>query len=220
MRNSFTEEELKRVRDAVALAESQTSGEIVPFVIARSDRYDIAVWRGASIAAVLAMGLVGLIHLFYDGWGLAWMYSGQGVAFTALAAGAAGALAGAYIKPLKRLLAGAGLLDRTVHHRAMRAFVEEEVFKTVDRTGILLFVSMLEHRIEVIGDEGINQKVTVEDWAGVVAEIRKGIIEGRLADGLVHAIAMCGGLLGRKGVDIQPDDTNELPDDIRFSNED
>jgi putative membrane protein len=106
-----------------------------------------------------------------------------------------------------------------VHHRAMRAFVEEEVFKTVDRTGILLFVSMLEHRIEVIGDEGINRKVTVEDWAGVVAEIRKGILEGRLADGIVRAIDLCGGLLDRKGVDIQPGDTNELSDDIRFSNE-
>ncbi|MEZ4700137.1 MAG: hypothetical protein R2834_07385 [Rhodothermales bacterium] len=219
MRHTFTEEELKRIREAVARAERQTSGEIVPFVVSQSDRYDITVWRGASMAAIVAMGLVGLLHVFYQGWGLAWLYTGQGVAFMALVAGALGALAGAYVDPLKRFMAGATLLDRTVHNRAMRAFVEEEVFNTKDRTGILLFISLLEHRIEVIGDEGINRKVTVEDWAGVVAEIRKGIIENRFIDGLERAVDMCGSLLDRKGVLIQPDDTNELPNDIRFSDE-
>lgn len=217
MRTLFTEADLQRVRDAIAKAERQTSGEIVPVVIAQSDDYDVAVWRGAAFAALLALAMVGLIHVFYGGWGLAWLYSGLGVAFTALAAGILGALAGGYIRAAKRFLAGDALLDRTVHHRAMRAFVEEEVFKTRDRTGILLFVSLLEHRIEVIGDEGINQKVTVEDWADVVAAIRAGIVEKRFAEGILRAVELCGDLLDRKGVAIQPDDSNELPNDIRFA---
>ena len=40
---------------------------------------------------------------------------------------------------------------------AMAAFVEEEVFSTRDRTGILLFLSLFEHRVVVLGDSGINQ---------------------------------------------------------------
>jgi putative membrane protein len=217
MRSSFSEQELARVRDAVSRAERQTSGEIVPFIVEQSDRYDVAVWRGASIAAVLAMGLVALTYAVYHGWGLAWLYTGWGVATVALGAGMVGALVGAYIPALKRQLAGAALMDRMVHHRAMRAFVEEEVFNTRDRTGILLFISMLEHRIEVLGDAGINQKVTVEDWADVVVDIRTGIVENHFVDGLVRAIDRCGELLDRKGVAIQSGDTNELSDDIRFS---
>ena len=104
----------------------------------------------------------------------------------------------------------------SVHGRAMRAFVEEEIFSTRERTGILLFISLLEHRIEVVGDTGINQKVTPDEWTDVVVRVREGIKAGKLADGLVAAIEMCGELLERVGVEIRPDDINELSDDVRL----
>ena len=204
-----------RIAKAVAEAETRTAGEIVPYVVPQSDRYDVAVWRGASAAAVVALAAVMLIVRFYEGWGLGWVYTSWGVISVALAAGTAGALAAWYVYPLRRLLAGADLLDRTVHHRAMRAFVEEEVFSTRDRTGILLFVSLLEHRIEVLGDAGINAQVRPGDWADVVARIRTGIQNESLTNGLAEAVGMCGALLEEEGVDIRPDDTNELPDSVR-----
>ena len=79
--------------------------------------------------------------------------------------------------------------------------------------------SLFEHRIEVIGDAGINQKVTPEEWTDVVLRIREGIKAGNVADGLVAAIGMCGALLERGGVEIRPDDINELSDDIRIRDE-
>ncbi|PSQ68554.1 MAG: hypothetical protein BRD26_08095, partial [Bacteroidetes bacterium QH_1_64_81] len=94
-------------------------------------------------------------------------------------------------------------------------FVEEEVFDTRDRTGILLFVSLREHRIEVVGDTGINQQVEADDWAEVVTRIRRGIQNDNLTEGLVEAIERCGRLLEEKGVDIRPDDENELTDTVR-----
>jgi putative membrane protein len=97
----------------------------------------------------------------------------------------------------------------------MQAFVEEEVFDTRDRTGILLFVSLREHRIEVLGDAGINQQVDPDDWVEVVARIQRGIQNDNLTEGLVEAIEMCGQLLERKGVDLRADDENELTDTVR-----
>ena len=208
-----------RIREAVAEAEARTAGEIVPYVVPQSDEYDVAVWRGAAAAAVIALGLVMLVVRFYDGWGLGWLYTSWGVISVALASGTLGALAASFINPLRRRLAGDDLLDRTVHHRAMRAFVEEEVFNTRDRTGILLFVSLLEHRIEVLGDTGINARVEPEDWADVVARIRKGIKRDSLTDGLVDAIGMCGAMLEEQGVAIRPDDENELSDSVRTPNQ-
>jgi putative membrane protein len=102
-----------------------------------------------------------------------------------------------------------------VHRRALQSFVEEEVFATRDRTGILLFVSLREHRIEVLGDTGINEQVEPDDWAEIVARIRRGIRNDNLTEGLVEAIGMCGRLLERRGVNIRPDDTNELSDTVR-----
>lgn len=204
-----------RVREAVAEAETQTAGEIVPFIVPRSANYEVAIWRGAAACALLGIGLVLLFVQFYEGWGFGWAYTSWGAVLVILLAGTLGAAATAFIRPLRRFLAGSERLDRTVHHRAMRAFVEEEVFNTRDRTGILIFVSLLEHRIEVLGDTGINQHVAPDDWIEVVERIRTGVKNKNLTQGLVDAIGMCGDLLEKSGVEIRPDDANELPNRVR-----
>lgn len=219
MKDLFTQTELDKIKKAVSEAEERTSGEIVPFIVQRSDRYDVTLWRGAVLLAILSMCVAGLVRVFYDGWGYNWLYSAQGMAFLVVCAGVLGGILGGYVPYFKRLLAGEGLLARTVHNRAMRAFVEEEVFNTRDRTGILLFISMLEHRIEVLGDEGINRKVSADDWTEVVASIRNGIKQNKVADGMVEAIEICGRLLERRGVEIQDDDTDELSNEVRFSSD-
>lgn len=204
-----------RIREAVGRAEERTAGEIVPVVVPRSDDYGVAVWRGAGAAVLIALAVVLFTLRMYTGWGLAWLFAPWGVALVGLAAGTAGALLARYVYPLQRILAGSERLDETVHRRALQAFVEEEVFDTRDRTGILLFVSLREHRIEVLGDTGINQQVAPDDWAEVVARIRRGIKNDNLTEGLVEAIEMCGGLLERKGIEVAPDDENELTDTVR-----
>ena len=207
--------DLDRIQEAVGRAEEKTAGEIVPVVVPRSDDYEDVVWRGTGAAILLTLLAVLLTLRFYDGWGLGWLFAPWGVALSVLAAGTVGALLTRYVYPLQRLLAGGERLDETVHRRALQAFVEEEVFDTRDRTGILLFVSLREHRIEVLGDAGINQEVEPDDWVEVVTRIQRGIKNDNLTEGLVEAIEMCGQLLERKGVDIRPDDENELTDTVR-----
>ena len=214
----FTDAERERIRQAVGQAETRTAGEIVPFVVRRSGDYEVAVWRAASAGALLA-GIVALAVAWgYDGWGWGWLYTAWALALVMTLGGIAGALA-SLIEPVRRLFAGPGHLDEQVHRRAALAFVEEEVFDTRDRTGILLFVSLFEHRIEVVGDAGINAKVEPGEWDEVVALIRDGIRARSLADGLVAAVERCGDLLHRSGVEVRPDDTDELADDVRVRDE-
>ena len=219
MSTALTDAELQRIREAVTAAEARTSGEIVPYIVERSGSYEVAVWRGASFLAVGTMFGAALLLQFYGGWGLGWLYTGWGMALLASLAGVVGAVLAATIPPLKRFLAGQDRLATRVHRRAALAFLDEEVFKTRDRTGILLFVSLFEHRIEVLGDEGINQQVTPDEWVEVVDTIRRGVRQGRLADGLVEAIGMCGRLLEEKGVAIRHDDADEISDAVRLRKE-
>ncbi len=204
-----------RIRDAVQQAEERTAGEIVPVVVPQSASYEAVTWRAAAGATLLALTGVLLLLQFYEGWGLGWLYTPWGVVITALSAGILGAVLSTYVAPLQRVLAGDDLLDETVHRRALQSFVEEEVFATRDRTGILLFVSLREHRIEVLGDTGINELVEPDDWAEIVTRIRTGIQNDNLTEGLVEAIKMCGRLLERRGVNIRPDDENELSNTVR-----
>ncbi|MEX0601336.1 MAG: hypothetical protein WD021_05170 [Rhodothermales bacterium] len=215
MKDLFTEDDLRRIQEAVADAELRTSGEIVPFIVPRSESYEVAIWKGAGLAAGLALFAAMLVFHFYDGWGLGWLHTGWGTASLTLAAGLLGGAVGAFVPVVQRLLAGADAMARAVHRRAMKAFVEEEVFDTRDRTGILIFISLLEHRIEVHGDAGIHQQVSEDEWVDIVERISKGIRSGHLTDAIVEAIGMCGKLLERKGVEIRDDDDDELPNTLR-----
>ncbi|GAB5535720.1 MAG: hypothetical protein Rubg2KO_19690 [Rubricoccaceae bacterium] len=215
----FTDAERDAIRAAVAEAETRTSGEIVPYVVRRSGTYQVAVWRAASFAALLVAAISLSVAWMYDGWGLSWMYSAGWMAAAMTLGGVIGALLASRLDPIRRQLAGADRLDARVHRRAAEAFLDEEVFDTRDRTGILLFVSLFEHRIEVVGDVGINAKVKQEEWVEVVDLIRQGILSGSLSHGMVSAIERCGDLLHRRGVEIREDDTDELSDDIRVRDE-
>ncbi|OZC03132.1 TPM domain-containing protein [Rubricoccus marinus] len=214
----FTADEHQRIADAVAEAERQTAGEIVPYVVARSGQYDVATWKAASGGALLAALFALAFAYFYDGWGLGWLYTGWAMVLVMTLGGTLGALL-ALIEPVRRWLAGSDRMAQQVHRRASMAFLDEEVFDTRDRTGILLFVSLMEHRIEVLGDTGINAKVEPEDWVEVVALMRDGIRSGDLAGGMVRGIGKCGELLHRRGVEIREDDTDELHDGVRVREE-
>lgn len=211
--------DLERIRVAVGAAEKRTAGEIVPFVVRQSGDYDVSTWRAASVGALLAAAAALGASWLYDGWGLTWLYSAWTVEAATVLGGVLGALVGEYVPAARRMLAGPGLLAETVHRRAAQAFLDEEVFTTRDRTGILLFVSLFEHRIEVVGDMGINDKVETAEWVAVVDLVRAGIVRGDLAGGLVAAVDLCGDLLHRRGVGIRHDDTDELPDTVRLRDE-
>ena len=62
MKDLFSEADKERLRQAVVEAEGQTSGEIVPYIVPRSDSYEVAVWRGASGAALLALAIRDLMR--------------------------------------------------------------------------------------------------------------------------------------------------------------
>ena len=220
MKDILTKADKERISAAVAEAEGRTSGEIVPYIMPESGKYDIANWRGAFTLSVITLMIVLLIFQFYSGWGLAWLHTGWGTAFVTLCGGCIGAILPAILPWFKRFFAGKVLMTRMVQLRAIQAFVDEEVFNTRERTGILLFVSLLEHRIEVVGDAGINQRVSSDDWIHIVERIQAGIRGGRLVEGLIEAIRMCGDLLEKSGVEIRPDHINEISDAVRIRKDD
>ena len=82
--------------------------------------------------------------------------------------------------------------------------------ETRERTGILIFVSLLEHRVVVLADRGIHARVAEGTWDGVVARIVTGIRAGRAEEGLADGIRACGEILAGR-LPGRPDDRNELP---------
>ena len=208
----FSSADRDRIAAAVRQAESKTSGEIVPYVVGRSDSYEEADWRCGALLATATLAAFSIIYSYTSIW---LPLTVAELVIAALLAGGLGVLLPRMIPALKRLFAGNALIERRVAQRAAEAFVSEEVFKTRDRTGILIFLSILEHKVLVLGDSGIHAKVKPEDWHDIVSRVVSGIRSGKPAEGLIDGIVQCGVLLQRHGVAIRPDDTDELSDSLR-----
>ncbi|MBK7257866.1 MAG: hypothetical protein IPI01_08715 [Ignavibacteriae bacterium] len=210
----FSESDLARIKAAVVEAEGKTSGEIVPFVVERSDDYEVAEWRGGALLGTTVAIIFAALHELTDLW---LPVNFAGLVAISIVAFVGGMVGTRFVPSLVRLLAGRELMTHHAGRRAAEAFVAEEVFQTRDRTGILLFVSLLERTVIVVGDAGINAHVQKTEWDDIVAMIVDGLKKSTPADGMVRAINACGALLERQGVARKTDDTDELSDGLRMS---
>lgn len=191
------------IESAVREAEQRTSGEIVPMLVDQSDGYNGV---RAAVAALLAFA-VGVVLVSLD------LEPALSLPPSQIAALAVGYwLAGR--RSLLRLLIPSGIRAAAVGRAARLAFLEEGLIETRDRTGILIYVSLLEHRVEVLADRGIDREVEDGSWDGVVATILAGIRERRAEQGLIDAIGQCGDLLA-SNFPPRPDDTDELANRVR-----
>ncbi|MBL8000792.1 MAG: TPM domain-containing protein [Flavobacteriales bacterium] len=95
------------------------------------------------------------------------------------------------------------------------AFVFEELgmFRTRERNGVLIYVSVADRRMAVIGDAGINAVVPPGFWDGVLNELRSAFGAGRYADGLCAAVQAVGAKLAAH-FPPRADDRNELLNDV------
>lgn len=198
--NFFTEAEQQRIQQAVLAAESKTAGEIVPMIVTSSARYtEIEL---LSLVAGLFIGIVAE-WFWSDPWGSEYLNLWPVL----------GAFAGFLIGRLpaiKRLAAPRSRIDEAVHTLALASFSKHGLHYTREHTGILILVSLLEHRVEVLADRGINAKVDADTWKEIVSMLTAGLKSGQACDAFCKAIERCGAILAAH-FPRSADDKNELP---------
>ena len=97
--------------------------------------------------------------------------------------------------------------------RAKRLFLELGVTETRDRSGVLIVLSELERRVQILGDRGIHQQLGADAWKQLVDSIVSSIRAGRPVEGLRSAIEKIGQELVSK-FPPRPDDLDELPNHV------
>lgn len=213
LQKRFSTQDLERIKAAVHQAESKISGEIVPVFVEKSGFYSVANYR----AAVVAGSLVFLFVIFFDRYmpALA-IYDPLLIFLLIVMFGLVGALISNYVDLVKRIFIPQQHLDRATRQRAETAFLQEEVFNTRHRTGIMIFISFFEREVMVIADRGISKVVEQKEWDKMVQGIIQNIRMGKVVDGIEAAILRCGEILLEKGFLKTADDVNELKDDLRI----
>ncbi|HME41602.1 MAG TPA: TPM domain-containing protein [Syntrophorhabdales bacterium] len=179
----FSKAQKTTIQQAVLEAEKDTSGEIVVKVVEACDRY-----RDAEIlGSVLLSGLFGLIASLLLNHSTIWFYiPATFILFFPCR----------YLFKKAPHLKLALVSERDAMHEvseeAIHTFYERGLHRTKHGTGILIFISLLERRVWILGDKGINDKVSPDFWHSLVAELTKGIREDKTLDALCSVIAKCG----------------------------
>ena len=213
LRKRFNTQDLERIKAAVHQAESKISGEIVPVFVEKSGFYSQANYRAAVIAGALVFLLVILFDRYMPALAI---YDPLLIFLLVVMFSLVGALISNYIDVIKRVFIPQQDLDKTTRQRAETAFLQEEVFNTRHRTGIMIFISFFEREVIVIADRGISKVVEQKEWDKMVQGIVQNVRVGKLVDGIEAAILRCGEILLEKGFLKTADDVNELKDDLRI----
>lgn len=199
-------DECERIQAAVKAAEEKTAGEIVPMVVPASYHYPLAdVLGGAALALPTSILLSYLLGgMLWAGSANMWIFMGV---FCVVFIGFHRVVQ--RVLPLKRVFISDREVDEEVQEAALTEFFKQGLYRTRDETGILIFISVFEHRVWVLADRGIDAKVAPDQWDTVVAHIVDGIKKGRQADAICEAVAEVGGILATH-FPVRDDDVDEL----------
>ncbi len=212
-KNIFTDKEKEEIKEAVAALEKESSGELVLYYAKNSDDYINANWKFSGIIALVFSIIV--ITLSYL-WMLPPYVTPIMMGSTILGSMVFGYALAYFFPYLRYAITSQSIVSQRVLTKAKDMFLQEQVFNTVERTGILIYISALEHQVVVLGDNVINKKIEQSDWEHVVQFVVNGIKSKQMANGIIEAIDACKTLLLDNGFVIKPGDKNELHDAIRI----
>jgi len=176
---TFGDEDRAAVHEAIANAERRTVGELLPVIVERSDPHPGANWLAALSCTVVGSSMMAPWLPWTHP---VWVLSAQFVM------GLFGFGLARLLPDFKRLFIFEDRATAVASEQAFQEFYGSGLHKTEAATGVLIFVSLLEHRVIVLADEGIDSKVDAEFWADTNDAILAGIRTGSLRQGLITGI--------------------------------
>ena len=218
----LTQDDHAKVSAAIAPTEASSDGEIVAVATPLSDSYhDVALhWAVLVLIATLAIFAwrPDVLHFWRDlllgGWRPEANFS-ELLLFALILAVTKFTVALLVLKymPLRLLLTPGETKTRRVRRRAIAIFKAGAERRTIGRTGVLIYLSMGEHRAEIVADEAITKVTTPETWGEAMAALLVQVKAGRPGDGIVAAGGQVGVVLAEH-FPRSSTDTNEIPDKL------
>lgn len=205
MSNTFDQAAGEALAQAVRDIESNTNAELVIVVRGRSGTYRHADYLCGAIVA-----LVGLVFVLFSPFEFHTYWVPIDVALLF----AAGAFVCSRTNTLRRALTAKNFRAKAARTGAAATFYEAGIANTSAENGLLIYLSLLERRLEVIADRGILKAVPALKWNNAVFELKR-IGRNPDPDNLVKAMRHLGELLAEH-MPATGENPNELPDGPRI----
>ena len=218
--NHMSADDHALVSTAVGDAEKTTDGEIVTIVADVSDDYRETAYVWASLSSLIVLALFALFPEFYMS-KIAWLTGEWNPTFSnGEYLAIAGTLAllkwlGVWLilhwQPIRLFLTLPFKKKRAVRLRAIDLFKVGTESRTIGRTGILVYLSLKEHRAEIVADEAIVSKVSGEVWGDAMLALVGHTRAGHPGKGMAEAVEQIGIVLSEH-FPKSDGNPNELPD--------
>lgn len=202
--NFFNESEKSIIQDTIHQIELRTIGEVAVMVVESSAQYAEAEILGSLISGSF-ISLILTVIFFHSS---IWVYIPLSFLFLFL-------LLPLVIKIplLKTPFISLKRKDIAVRERAVRAFYEKGLYKTKKNTGVLIFLSLLEHKVWILADKGIYEKIEQDTLNSFAKTISQGVRDNQACDSLCKVMKDAGNLLAAN-FPVTPDDINELSNEV------
>ncbi len=199
----ISEADIELVTRAVTEAEARSDAEIATIVSERSDNYNDVPLIWAALVALLALAVYAAFPDFYlalldrltGGWHVWTMREWLTILVFATTVKF---LFTRYLLawwPLRMAFTPARTKTRRVRARAIALFKASTERRTRSRTGVLIYLSLAEHRAEIVADEAIVAKVSADQWGAAMAAMIVHLKAGRPGEGMAAAVMAIGDVL-------------------------
>jgi len=117
----------------------------------------------------------------------------------------------AALRRRSRLASSLPVLQEDHQGKSRGALRAARVWDTAHNSGVLIYVQLVDRRIEIVADRGISSKVAQSEWAAICRSMEKSFKEGKFAEGALQAIERITALLAKHFPPLG-ENPNELPD--------
>jgi putative membrane protein len=211
----FSNADRDAIRNAITRAEKNTSGEIIPVIATVSGRYDRAEDIFGLVFSLICVAIGWILfhkNVPSDDWG-SLNFDLIAILTTIFVSFVVGVLLTHLLPSLRLPFIAKKEMEEEVDRAAAAAFQHNRLRNTEDSTGILIYISLQEHQVKVIGDDGISAKLAHADWQHICDAIIKGFKEKDYTKGITEGISLSGILLAEH-FPIKQGDTNELANEL------
>lgn len=99
----------------------------------------------------------------------------------------------------------------TPRQRALEVFTRLRVWDTRENTGVLVYVQLADHAIEIVADRGLAARIDDAEWQRICAALRTRFVDGDYEAGAIAAIAAIGDVLAAHFPAVPGDNPDERP---------
>jgi len=199
----LNETQKTQIKEAIEIAERQSSCEFVAVITQKSGNYKIYAFFVAALSALLIPHFIFWLTNWFD---IEKIFQLQITSFILL-------MILTQLSVVTNGLVPSAIKLRQSALVAQQSFRKFGLYRTSKRRAILFFVSIDEKYAEIITDIGIDEKVPQEIWQAVIDEFRKNLETKNVAQSYLEAIQVCGEILTRE-FPAEDGDVDELPNEL------